>query len=220
MTGRSDLYEAIVSGSAKAAAALTKQALAEGANAESLVSESMIPAMDEVGRRFDVEECFVPELMVSAHAMKAALAIVKPLLAERQAKMAGRVVIGTVRGDLHDIGKNLVSFLLEGSGFEVIDVGNDVAPERFIQVIQERRPQIVGLSALLTTTMPAMGETLAAFKAAGVREKVKVMIGGAPITQEYAEAIGADGFGANARAAVVLARRLMEGMTVPETNGP
>ena len=203
------LYEAILNGDAKASAALNRGALSGGAHPEAIVSDSMIPAMDEVGRRFEANEYFVPELMISARAMKAALDLVRPLLAQSGVKPAGRVVIGTVKGDLHDIGKNLVASMLEGGGFEVIDLGSNVAPDRFVLAVREKEPQIVGLSALLTTTMPAMKETIAALQAAGVRGRVKVMIGGAPISQEYADEIGADGFGASARTAVTVARELV-----------
>ncbi len=203
------LYEAILNGDAKASQALTRGALSGGAHPEVIVSDSMIPAMDEVGRRFEANEYFVPELMISARAMKAALDLVRPLLAKSGVKPAGRVVIGTVKGDLHDIGKNLVASMLEGGGFEVIDLGSNVAPDRFVQAVREKEPQIVGLSALLTTTMPSMKETISALQAAGVRGRVKVMIGGAPISQEYADEIGADGFGASARTAVTVARELV-----------
>ena len=165
--------------------------------------------MDEVGRRFECEEYFVPELLLSARAMKGSMEIVRPLLAARGAEPVGRVVIGTVKGDLHDIGKNLVASMLEGGGFEVIDLGADVPPERFIEAAAHQQRQPGGLSALLTVTMPSMKTTIDALRAAGVREKVKVMVGGAPVTQQYADEIGADGYGESAGAAVALARRLV-----------
>ena len=165
--------------------------------------------MDEVGRRFECEEYFVPELLLSARAMKAALELIRPLLASSGAEPAGRVVIGTVKGDLHDIGKNLVASMLEGGGFEVIDLGADVAPEKFVAAAGERQADLVCLSALLTVTMPAMKTTIQALEREGLRGRVKVLIGGAPVTEQYAREIGADGYGPNASAAVQLARRLV-----------
>jgi len=203
------LYDAILAGDAKTAAAVTREALAENADAMELVTRYMIPAMDEVGRRFECEEYFVPELLLSARAMKSAMELIRPLLAARGAQPVGRVVIGTVKGDLHDIGKNLVASMLEGGGFEVIDLGADVAPEKFVEAVRARQADIVALSALLTVTMPAMRTTIEALKAAGVRDRVKVMVGGAPLTQRYADEIGADGYGENASVAVSLARRLV-----------
>ena len=202
-----ELYEAVVSGNAKATQALTQQALAEGVDPLKLVNEYMVPAMDEVGRRFEANEYFVPELLISARAMKASLEIIRPLLTARGDKPAGRVAIGTVKGDLHDIGKNLVGSLLEGGGFEVIDLGVNVSPEKFIATVNEKQANIVAMSALLTTTMPSMKTTIDALKQAGVRDKVKVLIGGAPITQKYADEIGADGYSENAVGAVALAKR-------------
>ncbi len=166
-------------------------------------------AKSEVGKRFECEEYFVPELLISARAMKGALELLRPLLAARGAEPLGRVAIGTVKGDLHDIGKNLVGSLLEGGGFEVIDLGSDVAPEKFVAAVREKGANIVALSALLTVTMPSMKTTIEALRQAGVREGVKVIVGGAPVTEQYAREIGADGYGDNATAAVALARRLM-----------
>ncbi len=201
------LYEAVVSGDAKATHSITQQALAEGIDPLELVNKYMVPAMDEVGRRFEANEYFVPELLISARAMKAALELIRPLLVARGDKPVGRVAIGTVKGDLHDIGKNLVASLLEGGGFEVIDLGVNVAPEKFIATVKEKGANIVAMSALLTTTMPSMKTTIDALKQAGVREQVKVLIGGAPITQKYAEEIGADGYSENAVGAVALAKK-------------
>ncbi len=169
----------------------------------------MVPAMSEVGRRYECEEYFVPELLLAARAMKGSLELIRPLLSARGVEPAGRVVIGTVKGDLHDIGKNLVASLLEGGGFEVVDLGADVAPEKFVQAVKDRNANIVCLSALLTVTMPSMKTTMEALKSAGVRDRIKVMIGGAPVTQQYADEIGADGYGENASVAVNLARRLV-----------
>jgi methylmalonyl-CoA mutase cobalamin-binding domain/chain len=168
----------------------------------------MIPAMDEVGKRFECNEYFVPELLIAARAMKTSLELITPLLAEAGAEPVGRVVIGTVQGDLHDIGKNLVASMLEGGGFQVVDLGVDVPPERFVEAAKEKDGTIVALSSLLTTTMTMMKHVIEALEKAGLRSKTKVMIGGAPITQQYADEIGADGFSDNASAAVALARKL------------
>jgi 5-methyltetrahydrofolate--homocysteine methyltransferase len=171
------------------------------------VNRCLVPAMDEVGHRFECNEYFVPELLISARAMKAALELIRPLLIARGDKPIGRVAIGTVRGDMHDIGKNLVASLLEGGGFEVIDLGVNVSPETFISTIQEKGATIVAMSALLTTTMPAMRTTIEAFKRAGIRDRVKILVGGAPLTQKYAEDIGADGYSDSAVGAVALAKK-------------
>jgi 5-methyltetrahydrofolate--homocysteine methyltransferase len=202
-----ELYEAVVSGNAKATQAITQQALADGVDPLKLVNEYMVPAMDEVGRRFEANEYFVPELLISARAMKASLEIIRPILTARGDKPVGRVAIGTVKGDLHDIGKNLVASLLEGGGFEVIDLGVNVTPEKFIETVNAKQANIIAMSALLTTTMPSMKTTIDALKQAGVRGKVKVLIGGAPITQKYADEIGADGYSENAVGAVALAKK-------------
>ena len=202
-----ELYEAVVSGNAKATQAITQQALADGVDPLKLVNDYMVPAMDEVGRRFEANEYFVPELLISARAMKAALELIRPLLTARGDKPVGRVAIGTVKGDLHDIGKNLVASLLEGGGFEVIDLGVNVSPEKFIETVNAKQANIIAMSALLTTTMPSMKTTIDALKQAGVRNKVKVLIGGAPITQKYADEIGADGYSENAVGAVALAKK-------------
>jgi len=164
--------------------------------------------MDEVGRLFEANEYFVPELLISARAMKGALEIVSPLLKASGAQPAGKVVIGTVRGDLHDIGKNLVAAMLEGGGFEIVDLGVDVSPEKFVEAIETSGANIIAMSALLTTTMPSMKATIQQLEEAGIRDKVKVMIGGAPVTQRYADEIGADAFSDNASGAVRVAREL------------
>jgi 5-methyltetrahydrofolate--homocysteine methyltransferase len=207
------LYEAILNGDAKAAKALTENALAAQVNPEELVNGYMIPAMDEVGRRFEANDYFVPELLIAARAMKGALELVKPLLVAQGTKPIGRVAIGTVKGDLHDIGKNLVAAMLEGGGFEVIDLGVDVAPEKFIAAIRDDKVDIIAMSALLTTTMGSMKTTIEALQSAGVREGVKIIVGGAPITQQFADEIGSDGFGDNASSAVTLARKLLAAPT-------
>ncbi len=201
------LHEAILSGDAKAAREVTERALGASADPLRLVNELMIPAMDEVGRRFECNEYFVPELLISARAMKSALELIRPLLLARGDQPAGRVAIGTVKGDLHDIGKNLVAAMLEGGGFEVIDLGVNVSPEQFVAAVKEKNANVVAMSALLTTTMPSMKTTIEALKQAGVRDRVKVLIGGAPITQKYAEEIGADGYSDNAPSAVSLAKK-------------
>jgi corrinoid protein of di/trimethylamine methyltransferase len=203
-----ELFEAVVNGDAKVAHDLTAQALSQGTDPLRLVNEYMVPAMDEVGRRFECSDYFVPELLISARAMKAALDLVRPLLSARGDKPLGRVAIGTVKGDLHDIGKNLVSSLLEGGGFEVIDLGVNVPPEKFVASIREKNANIIAMSALLTTTMPAMKTTIEALRQAGLRDQVKVVVGGAPITQKFADEIGADGYSESAVGAVALARRL------------
>jgi len=203
------LYEAILNGDHKAAVSLTQQALSEGADPADLIGRSMIPAMGEAGKRFECEEYFVPELLLAARAMKGALELLRPLLAERGAQPAGRVVIGTVKGDLHDIGKNLVASMLEGGGFEVIDLGADVSPEKFVEAVKNTKAHIVCLSALLTVTMPSMRAIIEAIRQAGIRDRVKILVGGAPVTAQFARDIGADGYGENANTAVALARQIM-----------
>jgi len=209
MSDLEQLKEALIVGDWKTAAAATRAALDDGVAPLTIVSAHLMPAMDEVGRRFECEDYFVPEMLLSARAMKASMEILRPLLASSGAQPVGRVVIGTVKGDLHDIGKNLVAAMLEGGGFEVIDLGADVAPELFIEAVSMRHADLVALSALLTVTMGWMKTTIEAFQAAGLREKVKIMVGGAPVTQQYADAIGADGFSDSAGSAVALARKLV-----------
>ncbi len=209
MTQSTQLYDAILNGDAKKAHAATEAALAAGTAPLQLIAESMVPAMDEVGRLFEAEEYFVPELLLAGRAMRSALELLRPLMTASGEKLSTRVVIGTVKGDLHDIGKNIVGSMLEGSGFEVIDLGADVSPEMFVAAVEEKNPQIVCMSALLTVTMPAMKTTIDALTAAGLRTKVKVLIGGAPVTMQYAKEIGADGYSENASAAVGLVRNLI-----------
>ncbi len=204
----SDLYDAVLNGNAKAAAEATRKALEGGAPALDLVQKDMVPAMDEVGRRFECEDYFVPELLLSARAMKAALELIRPLLTASGAQPAGRVVIGTVKGDLHDIGKNLVASLLEGGGFEVFDLGADVSPDKFVDAVRANGANLVCVSALLTVTMPGMKTVVQAMDAAGLRPATKIMVGGAPVTQRFADDIGADGYGESASNAVALARRM------------
>lgn len=202
------LFDAILTGDATTAKSVTESALAEGVAPLALVQDTMMPAMDEVGRRFEANEYFVPELLLAARAMKAALALIRPLLVAGGVEPAGRVVIGTVKGDLHDIGKNLVAAMLEGGGYEIIDLGVNVDPAKFVAAVKEKKAGIVALSALLTTTMPAMKTTIDALTAAGLRGQVKVMVGGAPVSAEYARDIGADGFSHSAAGAVEAARAL------------
>jgi len=204
-----EIYDGVMSGSAGEVPAKVKSALEAGIAPAVILNEGMIAAMNHVGKLFEEGEFFVPEMLISARAMQAGLAVLKPNLALADVKATGRVVAGTVKGDLHDIGKNLVCMLLEGAGFEVIDLGTDVPPEKFVDVIKEGKADLVALSALLTTTMPNMRNTIEALKAAGVREKAKVMIGGAPVTQTYADQIGADGYAPDASRAVALAKSLM-----------
>ena len=205
MADMKKLYDAVLNGDAKTAVAITREAIDEKMDPLELISGTMVPAMDEVGKRYEEEEYFVPELLLSARAMKGSMELLRPLLAERGAKPTGTVAIGTVKGDLHDIGKNLVASLLEGGGFEVIDLGADVSPEKFIEAIRDKGAHIVCLSALLTVTMPSMKTTIEALKQAGLRDQVKVLVGGAPVTQQYANDIGADGYGESASNAVALA---------------
>lgn len=203
------LYEAVLNGDAKTAVEVTKGALEAGADPQQLVTEQMIPAMDEVGRRFENNEYFVPELLIAARAMKGALDLLRPLLAERGVQPVGRVVIGTVKGDLHDIGKGLVAAMLEGGGFEVVDLGVDVPPEKFVAQAQESNAHIIAVSALLTTTMTGMKTVVQAVRESGLQDRCKVIIGGAPVTQQYADTIGADGYSSNAAGAVALARQMV-----------
>ena len=174
-----------------------------------ILNDSMVSAMAEVGKRFEEGEYYVPELLIAARAMKEGLALLKPLLAEAKVKAAGRVAAGTVKGDLHDIGKNLVCMMLEGAGFEILDLGTDVSPEKFVDSVQTGKADVICMSALLTTTMPNMVATIDALKAAGLRSKVKVLIGGAPVTDSYAHQIGADGYAPDASRAVALAKSLL-----------
>jgi 5-methyltetrahydrofolate--homocysteine methyltransferase len=203
------LYTAILEGDARTTKEVVQQALDEGVDPKRLLDEYMVPAMDTVGQRFEEGEYFVPELLISARAMKAALEMIRPGLVNQGAKPAGRVLIGTVRGDLHDIGKNLVAAMLEGGGFEVVDLGVDVSPDKFIENIGPGGSQIIALSALLTTTMPGMKTTITALQEAGLRDRVKVMVGGAPVTERWAHEIGADGFSESASGAVRVARDLV-----------
>lgn len=195
------LKELVKEGEAEKTAERVRELLAGGANPEAIMKEALIPAMDEVGDQFQRGETFVPEMLIAARAMQNGLDVLKPALAESGIEPLGKVIVGTVKGDLHDIGKNLVVMVLEGAGFEVVDLGIDVSPDQFVEAIKEHSPQIMGLSALLTTTMLAMRDTIDAVKEAGLRGQVKIMVGGAPLRQEYADEIGADFYGPDSTAA-------------------
>ena len=209
MTLLEELYEAVVDGEDDLAVELTREGVDEGLEPLTLIDDAMIPAMAEAGRRFEDEEYFVPELILAGRAIKAGLEILRPLLSAGDLHHSGSVVIGTVQGDLHDIGKNLVAVMLEGAGFEVIDLGTDVGPEEVVAAVEQHRPQLVGLSALLTTTMLSMPTIIEAIEAAGLREQVKVLVGGAPLSEEMAKEFGADAFAGNANAAVRTALELV-----------
>ena len=211
------LYDAIVAGDAPATRSLTEQKLGKGVDPLALVNEAMMPAMAEVGRRFECNNYFVPQLLRSARAMKTAMAILRPLLVAGGTRSLGRVVIGTVAGDVHDIGKHLVAAMLEGAGFEVFDLGTSVLAEQFILAAKEHQAQIVGLSALLTTTMNSIKRTIEAMHECGLREQVKVLVGGAPVTRQFAQEVGADGFSNGASGAVVAAKIVLG---IPATRIP
>ena len=206
-----DLANAVAEGDIDVAKKLIHQALAEGATAQSIIDKGLTPGMDFVGRRFKECEMFIPEVLLSARTMQAAMDILRPLLTEKQASAVGTVVIGTVEGDIHTIGKDLVSVMMEGAGFKVIDLGIDVKPQGFVQAVREHKPDILAMSAMLTTTMPKFAETINALKEAGIRDRVKIMAGGAPVSLDFITRVGADGYGSNATAAVDSARSLMKG---------
>ena len=204
-----DIYNGILAGTVAATEAGVNQALEAGNDPAEILNQGMISAMKEVGRLFEEGEYYVPEMLIAARAMQAGLGLLKPLLVDSGVEPAGRVAVGTVKGDLHDIGKNLVAMMLEGAGFAINDLGTDVPPEKFVAAVQDDGVDVVALSALLTTTMPSMKATIEAISAAGLRENVKVIVGGAPVTQEYAEQIGADGFAPDASSAVTVAESLV-----------
>jgi methylmalonyl-CoA mutase cobalamin-binding domain/chain len=204
------LYDQTLVGNAPAVLDLTNEGLATGLTPDRMLFEALIPSLEEVGARFERGDFFVPEMLIAGKAMSGALDVLRPLLAETGAETVGKFVMGTVKGDVHDIGKNLVNIMLEGAGFEVIDLGVQVAPEKFIAAIEEHKPDIVGFSAFLTTTMPMFKANINALQKAGLRDSVIVMVGGAPVTQEYADAVGADGYAADASAAVKLAKSLIK----------
>ena len=203
------LKTAVIEGNGDLINALTPALLAQGRSAREILDGGLLPAMEIVGARMKTGECFIPEVLLSARTMQAALDTLKPFLAEGDSGATGAVVIGTVEGDLHDIGKNLVAMMLQGAGFAVFNLGTGVTPQQFVAAVREHRPQLLGMSALLTTTVPKMKATLEALEAAGLRDQVKVMVGGAPVTQAFADEIGADGYGANAGGAVDAAKALI-----------
>lgn len=210
MTDLNELYEAILNGKHNVALGVTKSALSENISPKVLIDDYLIKAMEEIGRRFEQHKVFVPELLMAGRAMKMSLSLIQPLLkGENTSLMLGTVVIGTVKGDLHDIGKNLVGSMFEGCGFKVVDLGVDVDATKFINAVKENNASIVGLSALLTTTMPYMKSIIEALETAGLRDKVKVMVGGAPVSEGFAREIGADGYSDSANSAVVKAKELL-----------
>lgn len=196
------MAESVIAGKVEEVDKMTKEFLDSGVAAEEVLNKGLIAGMDVVGQRFKAGDMFIPEVLRSAKAMSAGMEHLRPVLAEGDTKQAGTLVIGTVEGDLHDIGKNLVGMMFEGAGFKVVNLGIDLKPQVFVDAVKEHNPQLLGMSALLTTTMPKMGETINALKEAGVRDQVKIMVGGAPVTEEYAKEIGADLYGANAASSV------------------
>ena len=204
------LFDETMIGNAPAVLELTNKALAEGMGPDTILFEALIPSLEEVGARFERGDYFVPEMLIAGKAMSGALNVLRPLLAETGAETVGTFLMGTVKGDVHDIGKNLVNIMLEGAGFKVIDIGVQVAPEKFIAAINEHQPDILGMSAFLTTTMPMFKVNIHDITKAGLRDKVIIMVGGAPVTQEYADAVGADGFAADASTAVRVAKDLIQ----------
>ena len=203
------IFNAILDGDSETVKAEVQAALAAGGDPKAILTEGMVTAMDKVGKLFEEGDYFVPEMLISARAMQAGLALLKPMLVAADVQPAGKVVLGTVKGDLHDIGKNLVGMMMEGAGFEIYDLGTDVTPEKFVEKAKAVSADVVALSALLTTTMNNMEATIKAMDAAGLRGKVKIIIGGAPVTQDYANRIGADGFAPDASQAVRLAKSLI-----------
>ena len=204
-----ELYDKTLTGNGPAVLDLTRSGLDQGLGPETLLYEALIPALEEVGARFERGDFFVPEMLIAGKAMAGALEILRPLLAETGAETIGTVVMGTVKGDVHDIGKNLVNIMFEGAAYLVIDLGVQVSPEKFVDAVRAHKPDIVGFSAFLTTTMPMFKANINALTKAGLREQVIVMVGGAPVTQEYADVVGADGYAADASAAVVKAKELI-----------
>jgi 5-methyltetrahydrofolate--homocysteine methyltransferase len=203
------LYDETLVGNAPRVLELTNEALEQGMGPETLLFEALIPSLEEVGARFERGDFFVPEMLIAGRAMSGALDILRPLLADTGTETIGTFLMGTVKGDVHDIGKNLVDIMLEGAGFNVVDLGVQVAPETFVEAIKEHKPDVVGFSAFLTTTMPMFKVNIEAIEKAGLRDDVIIMVGGAPVTQEYAEAVRADGYAADAATATKLAKELL-----------
>ena len=208
MANLAELSESVVTGDAEKVAKLTEQALSDGVDALEILNEGLVKGMDVIGEKYKNYEIYLPGLIVSARAMKAGLAILKPILTDSREKESTKIALGTVMGDTHDIGKNIVAAMLEGAGFEVVDLGYDVPPDRFVSAIIDDGAEVIGMSALVTTNMLSMKETMDAIIEAGVRDRAKVIIGGAPVTQEYADRIGADGYAEDAAIAVDLVRKL------------
>lgn len=204
-----NLAQYVIDGNAQKAKETTDEALAQNVPVADIINKGLVAGMQVVGQKFKCNEFYIPEVLIAARAMKQSMEKLRPLIAESGIQPIARVAIGTVRGDLHDIGKNLVGMMLEGAGFEVIDLGTDVSPEKFVEAVREHKAEAIGLSALLTTTMPAMKETIAALEEAGLRDKVAVLVGGAPLTQAYADEIGADGYAPDAASAVDTAKQLL-----------
>jgi len=204
------LYDDTLVGKAPEVREAVEQGLEDGLEPERMLFDALIPSLEEVGARFERGDYFVPEMLIAARAMQGALDILRPLLAETDANQVGTFLMGTVKGDVHDIGKNLCNIMLEGAGFTVIDLGVNVAPEKFVEEVERVEPDIVGFSAFLTTTMPMFKANINALEKAGMRDRVIVMVGGAPVTQEYADAVGADGYSADASSAVKKAKELIE----------
>jgi 5-methyltetrahydrofolate--homocysteine methyltransferase len=204
-----DIRDKTIVGDRNAVEQLVRQAFEEGVPPGEIISGYLIPALAEVGSRFERGEIFVPEMLLAARAMQTGVSVLQPFMMENEVEKVGRMVIGTVKGDLHDIGKNLVRMMFEAAGFEVIDLGIDVPAEVFVGAVRENKPDIVGMSALLTTTLPAVGTTIEALVKAGVRDSIKVMVGGAPVTQAYADRVGADGYASDAAAAARKGKELL-----------
>lgn len=204
-----DLADAIIKGDNESSKKITQKLLEQGVNPLEILDDGLVPGMDVVGSKFKANEMYIPEVLIAARAMSAAMSVIKPLLTESGVPAKGTVIIGTVQGDLHDIGKNLVGMMLEGAGFNIVDLGVDVSPEKFVEGVKENNAQILGLSALLTTTMPAMKDVVETVRTNGEIKNIRIMVGGAPLTQEYADSIGADGYAPDASSAVDLVKKLL-----------
>jgi len=205
----SEISTLVIEGNFSDMPAKTEAALEEGFEAGEVLNKGLMPGMDHVGVEFKAGNMFVPEVLRSAKTMQAAMNIIRPMLADTDTKTSGKILLGTVKGDLHDIGKNLVGMMCEGAGFEIVDLGKDVEPETFVEAVKEHKPHVLGMSALLTTTMRAMERTIKALEEAGVRDTIKIMVGGAPVTKDFSDQIGADGYAANAASASEIAKRFV-----------
>ena len=209
MADLAGIAESIINGNAQATRDRVNEAVSAGVNVADILNQGLIAGMDVVGTKFRANEFYVPEVLIAARAMHAGMDILQPLLTKAGIKSLAKIAVGTVKGDLHDIGKNLVTMMLKGGGFEVLDLGIDVPAEKFVAAVRDEQVQVLGLSALLTTTMPGMKDVIEALRQAGLRDKVKVLVGGAPVTQSYADEIGADGYGEDAATAVIKARKIL-----------